>query len=134
MTVSGHRSTAPPDDHRHGTSDLLVLGLVLLGGCGGGGGDGEAVGGHTETLPPGPQATDVCLGERGFSLRPAASGVSAISPSGAEFTVVFFDTEAEATEAADGDDTAVANAVVTAADEPLTTEELATVEECVRGS
>jgi hypothetical protein len=113
---------------------LLVLGLVLLGGCGGGGGDGEATGGHTETLPPGPEATDVCLGERGFSLRPAASGVSAISPSGAEFTVAFFDTEAEASEAAEGgDDTAVANAVVTAADEPLTTEELATVEECVRG-
>jgi hypothetical protein len=110
---------------------LLVLGLVLLGGCGGG--DGETVTGHTETLPPGPQATDVCLGERGFSLRPAASGVSAISPSGVEFTIAFFDTEAEASEAAKGgDDTAVANAVVTAADEPLKTDELATVEECIR--
>ena len=110
----------------------LVLGLALLGGCGGG--DGETTGGHTETLPPGPQATDVCLGERGFSLRPAASGVAAISPSGAEFTVTFFDTEAEAGEAAEGgDDTAVANAVVTATDEPLTTDELATVEECIRG-
>jgi hypothetical protein len=111
---------------------LLVLGLVLLGGCGGG--DGETAGGHTETLPPGPQATDVCLGERGFSLRPASSGVSAISPSGAEFTVAFFDTEAEASEAAGGGDaTAVSNAVVTAADEPLTSAELATVEECIRG-
>lgn len=111
---------------------LLVFGLVLLGGCGGG--DGETGGGHTETLPPGPQATDVCLGERGFSLQPSTSGVSAISPGGAEFTVAFFDTEAEASEAAEGGDgTAVANAVVTAADEPLTSDELATVEECVRG-
>jgi len=110
----------------------LVLGLALLGGCGGG--DGETAGGHTETLPPGPQATDVCLGEQGFSLRPAASGVSAIAPSGAEFTVTFFDTEADATEAAaGGDGTAVSKAVVTAADEPLTSDELATVEECIRG-
>ena len=63
-----------------------------------------------------------------------ASGVSAISPSGAEFTLAFFDTEAEASEAAEGGDrTAVANAVVTAADEQLTAGELATVEECVRG-
>ena len=111
----------------------LFLGLVLLGGCGGG--DDNATGGtHTETLPLGPEATDICLGERGFSLRPATSGVSAISPSGAEFTIVFFDTDAEASEAAEsGDDTAVANAVVTAADKPLKTGELATVEECVRG-
>jgi hypothetical protein len=93
--------------------------------------------GHTETLPPGPQATDVCLGERGFSLRPAASGVSAISPSGAEFTVVFFDSEAEASEAAEGaaeGSTAVATAVVTPAGKRLTSQELATVEECVRGA
>ncbi|HEX6130341.1 MAG TPA: hypothetical protein VF044_01335 [Actinomycetota bacterium] len=111
----------------------LVLGLVLLGGCGGE--DGETGGAHTETLPPGPQATDVCLGEHGFSIRPAASGVSAISPSGAELTIVFFDTEADASEAAGGADgsTAVANAVVTAEGKQLTSEELATVEDCVRG-
>lgn len=110
----------------------LVLGLVLLGGCGGG--DGETGGAHTEALPPGPQATDVCLGERGFSIRPAASGVSAISPSGAELTIVFFDSEAEAGEAAggSGDSAAVANAVVTAEGKQPTNEELATVEDCVR--
>ncbi|HEX4929539.1 MAG TPA: hypothetical protein VFV62_02435, partial [Gaiellaceae bacterium] len=101
-----------------------------------GGGDGETSGGtHTETLPPGPQATDVCLGERGFSLRPATSGVSAISPSGAEFTIVFFDSEAEASEAAGGAEgsTAVANAVVTPKGKRLTSQELATVDDCVRG-
>ena len=113
----------------------LVLGLVLLAGCGGG--DGETGGGtHTETLPPGPEATDVCLGERGFSLRPAASGVSAISPGGAEFTITFFDTEAEASEAAGGAEgsTAVANAVVTPKGKRLTRQALATVEDCVRGA
>jgi hypothetical protein len=112
----------------------LVLALALLGGCGGGG--DESGGAHTETLPAGPQATDVCLGENGFQIRPAASGVSAISPSGAEFTVVFFDTEAEAGEAADGagGSTAVANAVVTPEGKRLRREELATIEECVRGS
>jgi hypothetical protein len=110
----------------------LVLGLALLGGCGG---DDETGGTHTETLPPGPQATDVCLGEQGFSIRPAASGVSAVSPSGAEFTIVFFDDEAAATEAAGGAEgsTAVANAVVTPAGKRLTRQELATVEDCVRG-
>lgn len=113
----------------------LVLGLVLLGACGGNDGDGEAGGAHTETLPAGPQATDVCLGEQGFSIRPAASGVSAISPSGAEFTVTFFDDESAASEAAAGTEgsTAVANAVVTPEDTRLTSEELATVEDCVRG-
>jgi hypothetical protein len=112
----------------------LVLGLALLGGCGGG--DDDAGGAHTETLPAGPQATDVCLGENGFEIRPAASGVSAISPQGAAFTIVFFDTEAEAAEAAGGAEgsTAVANAVVTPEGKQLTREELATVEECVRGS
>jgi hypothetical protein len=112
----------------------FALAVVLLGGCGGGG--DETGGAHTETLPPGPQATDVCLGERGFSLRPATSGVSAISPSGAEFTVVFFDNEAEAGEAAaraEGS-TAVANAVVTPERKQLTRQELTKVEECVRGS
>jgi hypothetical protein len=111
----------------------LVLGLVLLGGCGGE--DGETGGAHTETLPPGPQATDVCLGEQGFSIRPAASGVSAISPSGAEFTVTFFDDEAAAEAAAGGAEgsTAVANAVVTPTGKRLLRTELATVEECVRG-
>ena len=115
---------------------LLVLGLVLLGGCGGGG-DGETTTrGHTETLPPGPEATDVCLGERGFSLQPVTSGVSAISPSGAEFTITFFDTDAEASDAAGGAEgsTAVANAVVTPEGKRLTRQELATVEDCVRGS
>lgn len=114
---------------------LLVLGLVLLGGCGDGGG-GETTGGaHTETLPQGPEATDICLGERGFSLRPATSGVSAISPSGAEFTITFFDSDAEAGDAAGGAEgsTAVANAVVTPEGKRLTRQELATVEECVRG-
>ena len=111
----------------------LLLGLVLLAGCGGG--DNEVSGAHTETLPAGPEATDVCLGEQGFAIRPVARGVSAISPSGAEFTVVFFDSEADATEAAEGAEgsAAVANAVVTPEGEQLTREELATVEECVRG-
>src|SRR5688572_28353281 len=93
----------------------LVLGLVLLAGCGGGGGGDETGGAHTETLPPGPEATDICLGEQGFELRPVTSGVSAVSPSGTEFTIAFFETEAEASEAAGGAEgsTAVANAVVT---------------------
>lgn len=113
----------------------LVLALVLVAGCGGNDGDGETGGAHTETLPAGPQATDICLGEQGFSIRPAASGVSAISPSGAEFTVTFFDDEAAAEAAADGAEgsTAVANAVVTPAGKRLSRAELATVEECVRG-
>lgn len=112
---------------------LLVLGLVLLGGCGGGG--GETGGTHTETLPAGPEATGICLGEQGFSLRPAASGVSAVSPGGAEFTIAFFETEAEAEDAAGGSDggTAVGNAVVSPGGKRLTRQELATVEECVRG-
>jgi len=115
---------------------VLVLGVVLIGGCGGDGGETGGTGGtHTETLPAGPQATDICLGERGFAIRPATSGVSAVSPGGAEFTLVFFDTEAEAKEAEGGAEgsTAVANAVVTPEEERLTAEELATVEECVRG-
>ena len=112
----------------------LVLSLVLLVACGGG--DEETGGGHTETLPAGPQATDVCLGERGFSIRPSTSGVSAISPSGAEFTIAFFDTAAEATAAAGGAEgsTAVATAVVTPEGKRLGRQELATVEDCVRGA
>ena len=55
--------------------------LALAGGCGRRRGD-ETGGAHPR-LPPGPDATDACLGEHGFSLRPAASGVSAVSPSGA---------------------------------------------------
>ena len=118
---------------------VFVLVLVVLGGCGGGGesegGGGETGDAHTETLPPGPEATDVCLGEQGFSLRPAASGVSAVSPSGAEFTIAFFDSDAEANEAASGAEgsAAVANAVVTPKGKRLTSQQLATVEECVRG-
>ena len=112
---------------------LLMLGLVLLGGCGGG--DDDTGGAHTETLPPGPQATDLCLGERGFTLRPATMGISAVSPTGVEFTVVFFDTEAEAAEAADRAEgsTAIATAVVTPAGKQLKKTELATVEECIGG-
>ena len=114
----------------------LVVGLVLLGGCGGGDGDSTGGGAHTETLPPGPEATDICLGERGFSLRPAATGVSAISPSGAEFTIVFFESGAEASDAAGGAEgsTAVANALVTPEGKRLTSQELATVEDCIRGT
>jgi hypothetical protein len=112
----------------------LVLGLALLGGCGGS--NGETGGTHTETLPLGSQATDVCLGEHGFSIRPAASGVSAVAPSGAEFTVAFYETEAEASDAAAGAEgsTAVANAVVTPEGKRLNRQELSTVEDCVRGS
>ena len=111
-----------------------VLGLVLLGGCGGG--DEVTDGTHTETLPPGTQATDVCLGENGFSIRPAASGVSAVSPSGAELTIAFFETEAEASDAAGGAEgsTAIGTAVVTPEGKRLTRQELATVESCVRGT
>jgi len=116
----------------------LVLGLALLGGCGGssGGGDQGGSGGtHTETLPLGPESTAICLGERGFSIRPTTSGVSAVSPSGAEFTIAFFESEAEASEAAGGagGSTAVANAVVAPAGKRPTSGELATIEECVRG-
>lgn len=111
----------------------LVLALVLAAGCGGE--EGETGGTHTETLPPGPEATDICLGEHGFSLRPAASGVSAISPTGVELTVTFFDDEAAAEAAAGGAEgsTAVANAVVTPTGKRLPRAELATVEDCVRG-
>ena len=111
----------------------LVLGLVLLAGCGGS--EEETGGTHTETLPRGPQATDICLGERGFSLRPATTGVAGVSPSGAEFTIAFYETDAEASDAAGGAEgsTALANAVVTPEGKRLTRQELATVEDCVRG-
>jgi hypothetical protein len=102
--------------------------LALVAGCSG----GSAVGGSTPA--PGPVTTDVCLGERGFALRPAASGVSAIAPSGVEFTIAFFSTAGEASEAAGRAEgsTAVANAVVAPTGE-LTAADMKTIEECVRG-
>jgi hypothetical protein len=116
---------------------LSLIGLGLLVGCGGqGGGGSSGTGGtHTETLPLGAEATGLCLGEKGFLLRPAASGVSAVSPSDKEFTVSFFSTEAAASHAAGGaaGSTAIANAVVTPKGKRLTSQELATVERCVRG-
>ena len=110
----------------------LVAAVALLAGCGDGSGGG---GTHTETLPRGAEATSICLGDHGFGLRPVASGVSAVSPSGAEFTVTFFATAAKADEAAGNANggTAVENAVVTPAGKRLTRQELATVEGCVRG-
>lgn len=112
---------------------VLALGLVLLGGCGGD--DGETGGGHTETLPPGPQATDICLGERGFALRPSTSGVSAVTPKGVEFTITFFSTAAEAKAAASKatGSTAYDNAVVTPSGKQLSRADRETVEECIRG-
>jgi hypothetical protein len=109
---------------------LVLLALTALAGCGG---DDESDG--SAPAATGPVATDICLGERGFGLRPAASGVSATTPGGAEFTVTFFPDEAAAAAAAGGSDgsTAVANAVVTPAGKRLTRQELAAVEECVRG-
>jgi hypothetical protein len=113
----------------------LVAGVALLAGCGGGGKADGGGGTHTETLPRGAEATNLCLGDHGFGLRPAATGTAAVSPSGAEFTVTFFATEAKADEAAGGSEgsTAVGNAVVTPAGKRLTKQELATVEGCVRG-
>jgi hypothetical protein len=110
----------------------LVAGVALLAGCGGG---GSPRGTHTETLPRGAEATNLCLGDHGFGLRPVQSGISAVSPSGAEFTVTFFATAAKAKEAAGGatGSTAVDDAVVTPAGKRLTKQELATVEGCVRG-
>lgn len=114
---------------------LSLIGLGLLVGCGGKSGGGSASGTHTETLPLGAEATGLCLGEKGFLLRPAASGVSAVSPSDKEFTISFFSTEAAASHAAGGaaGSTAFANAVVTPKGKRLTSQELATVERCVRG-
>ena len=111
----------------------VLLALLALAGCGGGDDEGTGDGASTDS---GPVPTDSCLGEQGFSLRPAASGISAVSPSGVAFTVTFFDTEADAREAAGGAEgsTAVATAVVTPEGKRLTSPELATVEECVRGA
>ncbi len=112
----------------------LLAALALAAGCGGDGngeGNGDAVG----VTEPGPLATDICLGERGFELRPAASGVSAVSPGGVELTIAFFDTEEDAAAAAEGSKggEAVANAVVTPSKGRLSQEELETIEACVRG-
>lgn len=103
--------------------------LVLVAGCRGGSQDGGP------TTAPNPVATASCLGERGFALRPAASGVSAIAPNGVEFTIAFFSTAEEASEAAGRAEgsTAVANAVVTPTGEQLPASEMETIEECVRG-
>lgn len=111
---------------------LLAVALPLVGwGCGGG---DEPDGAATPTAT-GPAATDVCLGERGFGLRPASSGIAATTPGGTEFTVTFFADEDAAAAAAGGAEgsTAVANAVVAPAGKRLSRQELATVEECVRG-
>ncbi|HEX6130348.1 MAG TPA: hypothetical protein VF044_01370 [Actinomycetota bacterium] len=109
---------------------LVVVALVA--GCGGD--DGEESDGGT-TAAPGAVATDVCLGEQGFALRPAADGVSAVTPGGVEFTVSFFATAAEAEAAASGSDgsTAVANAVVTPSGKRLSRADLEIVEGCIRG-
>lgn len=103
--------------------------LVLVAGCS----DGDEGGGSMTA--PGPVAADLCLGERGFALRPAASGVSAITPNGVEFTIAFFSTVEEASEAAGRAEgsTAVANAVVTPTGERLAASDMETIEVCVRG-
>lgn len=109
-----------------------LVAVALVAGCGGG--DGEGSDGGTTTAPSA-VATDICLGEQGFALRPAADGVSAVTPSGVEFTVTFFSTAAEADAAASGSEgsTAVANAVVTPGGKRLSRAELETVEGCIRG-
>lgn len=110
----------------------LIL-LALVAGCGGDDGDEEGDG--VTTMARGAVATDVCLGEHGFALSPSASGVSAVSPNGVEFTVTFFSTAEEASAAAakaEGS-TAVADAVVTPSGKRLSRGELETVEECIRG-
>ncbi len=116
---------------RRHLASLVVLALVA--GCGGS--DEETGGAHTETLPPGPEATDICLGERGFSLRPAASGVSAVAPNGVEFTVTFFETDEEAKAAASNatGSTAYENAVVTPSGKQLSRADREAVEACIRG-
>jgi hypothetical protein len=117
---------------RRRLAPLVVLALVA--GCGGGD-DEETGGAHTETLPLGPEATDICLGERGFSLRPAASGVSAVAPNGVEFTVTFFSSDEDAKAAASKarGSTAYENAVVTPSGKQLSRADRETVAECIRG-
>jgi len=116
---------------RRHLASLVVVALVA--GCGGDDGGEEA--GNGTTTAPSAVTTDVCLGEQGFALRPAADGVSAVTPSGVEFTVTFFSTAAEADAAASGSEgsTAVANAVVTPSGKRLSRADLDTVEGCIRG-
>ena len=115
---------------------LLASGavLALVAACSSGsiGSDGGEDGASGAT---GPVATDLCLGERGFALRPAASGVSAIAPNGVEFTIAFFSSAEDASEAAGRAEgsMAVANAVVTPTGGPLAAADLTAIEECVRG-
>ena len=110
---------------------VLLAALALVAGCGD---DPDEAG--DVTTATGPVATDVCLGERGFSLRPSTSGISAVAPNGVEFTIAFFDTPVEASAAAEGADgsTAVANAVVTPSGKRLARADLETIEECVSGA
>ena len=112
---------------------LVALAFVLAAaGCGGDGAGGE---GDAAAPTAGPLAVDACLAERGFGLQPAASGVSAVSPTGVAFTIAFFDSpEAAASAAAKAGRTAVDDAVVTTSGKRLPRSELATIEECIRGS
>lgn len=107
--------------------------LVVLAAAGCGGADETAGEEHAE--PTGPIAVDSCLGQLGYGLLPATSGISAVTPSGKEFAIAFFDTPEAASSAADsagGRATAVDTAVVTASGKALTRAELDEIRECVQ--
>lgn len=108
----------------------LLLVLAAAAGCGG----SDEADDDEHVAPTGPVAVDTCLGERGYSLLPAANGVSAVTPGGVEFTIAFFDSAEQATSAADsagGRATAVDNAVVTSSGKALSRAELDEIEDCV---
>jgi hypothetical protein len=114
------------------------LALVLVLAAAGCGGDESADDGGdvTPTTPAAKAvAADTCLSDNGFSIQPAASGVSAVTPSGIAFTITFLATPAAATSAAENAGrTAVDNAVVTATGKQIPKSELGTIEDCIRGA
>lgn len=112
---------------------LISVLLALASGCGGDEQAGEN-GGRT-TGPVSDVTVGDCLAGKGYGLFPTASGVTAETPSGTQFTIAFFDTPAEAKAAAAnaaGDATAVGIGVVTVSeDEALAQKDLDAIQDCI---
>jgi hypothetical protein len=111
--------------------------VALASGCGGDDGrpaqsEGAAGAGHVNEATVGD-----CLTRRGYGLHPSATGVSAQTPGGVDFTITFFPTPDGARSAAakaGGQAVAVGKGVVTPAGQGrLSGTESATVEECLGG-